>query len=40
MTAENNKKIVLTRKQKLELLEKFQNGESVTEFVKDYEVGN
>jgi hypothetical protein len=29
-------KIVLTVKQKLELLEKFGNGESVTEIAKDY----
>jgi hypothetical protein len=28
--AENRKKIVLTVKQELELLEKFQNGEMVT----------
>jgi hypothetical protein len=32
-------KIVLTVKEKLELLEKFENGESVTELAKDYGVG-
>jgi hypothetical protein len=37
--AENHKKIVLTVKLKLELLEKFENGESATEFAKDYGVG-
>jgi Mor family transcriptional regulator len=36
--AENGKKIVLTVKQKLQLLEKFENGESVTELAKDYGV--
>jgi hypothetical protein len=37
--AENYKKIVLTVKQKLELIEKIDNGESVTELAKDYAVG-
>jgi hypothetical protein len=37
--AENHKKTVLTLKQKLELLEKFENGEPVTEFAKDCGVG-
>jgi hypothetical protein len=37
--AENCKKIVLTAKQKCELLEKFENGGSVTEFAKNYGVG-
>jgi hypothetical protein len=36
--AENCKKIVLTVKQKLKLLEKFENGESATELAKDYGV--
>jgi hypothetical protein len=34
--AENCKKIALTVKHKLNLLEKFENGESVTELAKDY----
>jgi hypothetical protein len=37
--AENSEKIVLTVKQKLELLEKSENGESATELAKDYGVG-
>jgi hypothetical protein len=37
--AENGKKIVLTVKQKLKLLEKFENGELATELAKDYGVG-
>jgi hypothetical protein len=37
--AENRKKTVVTVKQKLKLIEKFENGESVTELAKDYEVG-
>jgi hypothetical protein len=37
--AENHKKIVLTVKQKLKLIEKFENGELVTELAKDYGVG-
>jgi hypothetical protein len=36
---ENRKKIVLTVKQKLELLKKFENGESETKLAKDYGVG-
>jgi hypothetical protein len=39
MIAENPKKIILTVKQKLELFEKFENGESATEPAKDYGVG-
>jgi hypothetical protein len=34
--AENHKKIVLTVKQKLKLLETFENRESVTELAKNY----
>jgi hypothetical protein len=34
--AENCNWIVLTVKQQLELTEKFQNGELVTELAKDY----
>jgi hypothetical protein len=37
--AQNCKKIVLTVRQKLEFLEKFGNGESVSELAKDYGVG-
>jgi hypothetical protein len=37
--AENRKKIALAVKQKLELLEKFENKESATELAKDYGVG-
>jgi hypothetical protein len=37
--AENHKKIVLTVKQKFELIEKFENRELVTELAKDYRVG-
>jgi hypothetical protein len=37
--AENHKKIVLTVKQKLELIEKFENRESAIELAKDYGVG-
>jgi hypothetical protein len=37
--AENCKKIVLTVKEKLQLLEKFENRESATELPKDYGVG-
>jgi hypothetical protein len=37
--AENCKKFVLTEKQKLELIEKFENGEMATELAKDYGVG-
>jgi hypothetical protein len=33
------KKIVLTIKPKVELNEKFENGESATELAKDYGVG-
>jgi hypothetical protein len=36
--AGNRKKNVLTVKQKLELNEKFENGESATELAKDYGV--
>jgi hypothetical protein len=36
--AANHKKIVLTVKQKLKKLEKFENGQLVTEFSKDYGV--
>jgi hypothetical protein len=36
---ENRKKIALTVKQKLELLEKFENRELATELAKDYGVG-
>jgi hypothetical protein len=35
MTEKRNK-LVLTVKQKLELLDKFENRESVTELAKDY----
>jgi hypothetical protein len=38
-TAQNCKQIVLTLKQKLELIEKFENVESVTESAKDYGIG-
>jgi hypothetical protein len=34
--AEKHKKIALTVKQKLDLFERFENEESVTELVKDY----
>jgi hypothetical protein len=34
--AENHKKTILTAKQKLELIEKFENGESATELAEDY----
>jgi hypothetical protein len=37
--AEKRKKTVLTVKQKLNLVEKFENGESLTEKSKDYGVG-
>jgi hypothetical protein len=37
--AENRNKSVLTVKQRLELVEKFQNGELATELAKDYGVG-
>jgi hypothetical protein len=37
--AEKHKKIVLTIKQKLQLIEKFENRESATKLVKDYEIG-
>jgi hypothetical protein len=37
--AENCKEIVLTVKQKLILIEEFENGESATELAKDYGVG-
>jgi hypothetical protein len=38
--AENCKKFVLTvKKKKLELIEKFENGESATELAKDYGFG-
>jgi hypothetical protein len=37
--AENHKKIVLTVKQKLELLKKIENGELATECVKENGVG-
>jgi uncharacterized protein (DUF433 family) len=36
---ENHYKSVMTIKQKLKLLETLENGESVTELVKDYGVG-
>jgi hypothetical protein len=36
---DENKKIVLTVKQKLKLIEKFENGESATKLAKDYEIG-
>jgi non-homologous end joining protein Ku len=36
--AEKHKKIVLTVKQKLKLLETFENGEIVTKLAKNYEV--
>jgi hypothetical protein len=34
--AEKHKKIVLTVKQKLRLIEKFENGKSATKLAKDY----
>jgi hypothetical protein len=37
--AEKQKKIVLTVKQKLRVIEKFENGESVTKLSKDYGIG-
>jgi hypothetical protein len=37
--AENHKKILLTVIQKLNLLEKFESGESATELAIDYGVG-
>jgi hypothetical protein len=37
--AENHKKIVLTVKQKHELLEKFDNRELAPELAKDYRIG-
>jgi hypothetical protein len=37
--AENHKKTVLTVKQQLELPEKFETGEWVTELAKDYGAG-
>jgi hypothetical protein len=36
--AQKHKKMVLTVKQQLALLEKFENGESATELAKDYGV--
>jgi hypothetical protein len=36
---ENHKKIVLIVKQQLKLLDKFENGESMTELAKDCEAG-
>jgi DNA invertase Pin-like site-specific DNA recombinase len=36
---EKHKKIVLTIKQKLKLIEKFENGESATKLAKDYGIG-
>jgi hypothetical protein len=36
--AGNRKKIVLTVKQKLELIEQFENGELATEVAEDYGV--
>jgi hypothetical protein len=33
--AEKRKKIVLTEKQKLKLIDKFKNGESATKLIKD-----
>jgi hypothetical protein len=37
--AENRKKIVLTVKQKLDLLEEFENRQLVTELARAYRVG-
>jgi hypothetical protein len=37
--AEKCKKIVLTAKQKLKLIEKLENGESATKLAKDYGTG-
>jgi hypothetical protein len=37
--AENCKKILLTVKQRLELIEEFHNRESAIELAKDYGVG-
>jgi hypothetical protein len=37
--AENHEKIVLTVKQNLELIEKFEKRELMTELAEDYEVG-
>jgi hypothetical protein len=37
--AENHKKFVLTVKEKLEFIEKFENGELATELAKDYGIG-
>ena len=37
--AEKRKKVLLTLKQKLELLEKFENGEFVKKLANDYGIG-
>jgi hypothetical protein len=37
--AEDHKKVVLTVKQQFALLEKFENGELVTELAEDYGIG-
>jgi hypothetical protein len=37
--ADNCNKFVLTVKQKLQFIEKFENGELVTKLAKDYGIG-
>jgi hypothetical protein len=37
--AEKHKNIILTVKQKLKSIEKFENGESVIQLAKDYGIG-